>query len=285
MQLRDLHEGDLALWPQFLPDGRHFLYVVLSDESGRSGLYLGGLDGGSERISSVASYAVPIPGYILYVDQGVLHAQPVADGTFRSTGPPVTLAYRVAFNANTLRGVFAASRNGVLAYRTADQTRLTWVTREGQPVGAISEAASYLEFAIAPDGLHVAASVLDPVAGTSDIEVIDSDGSGTHRLTNDGTLNVAPSWTRDGSRIEYMTNHGGAWAQKAKPWQMAAAEETTLTTVPMENSADVRLSPDGRWSAYEHRSHETSVAIRSTASPAGPRSTCSAMSPRCCRPR
>ncbi len=36
--------NDMYLWPSFLPDGRHFLFNVRSEQPGKSGVYVGSLD-------------------------------------------------------------------------------------------------------------------------------------------------------------------------------------------------------------------------------------------------
>ena len=48
-------------WPQFLPDGHHFLYVVRSSKRDNSGIYLGSLDSWESKLllqtNSGARYA------------------------------------------------------------------------------------------------------------------------------------------------------------------------------------------------------------------------------------
>jgi eukaryotic-like serine/threonine-protein kinase len=36
-------------WPQFLPDGKHFLYLAAHPLSGNAGIYAGSIDGGSPK--------------------------------------------------------------------------------------------------------------------------------------------------------------------------------------------------------------------------------------------
>jgi len=46
----DPSQGDYQhTWPQFMPDGRHFLFLVRSTRAERSGIYLGSLDGDTPR--------------------------------------------------------------------------------------------------------------------------------------------------------------------------------------------------------------------------------------------
>ena len=56
-------------WPQFLPDGRHFLYVVRSSLPDQPGVYLGSLDGRVKRQLIQADWAAMYAeGHPLYMD-------------------------------------------------------------------------------------------------------------------------------------------------------------------------------------------------------------------------
>src|SRR5262249_29399381 len=69
------HEGSHR-YPQFLPDGHHFLYSILSGMKDETGIYVGSLDGKVKKhLINVRSNAVYVPpGYILFVDGDTLMA-------------------------------------------------------------------------------------------------------------------------------------------------------------------------------------------------------------------
>src|ERR1700674_17294 len=62
-------------FPQFLPDGRHFLRVVLTSE--QSGVYAGSLDDKSTKllVRTTTSAVYAAPGYLLFVDGDTLLAE------------------------------------------------------------------------------------------------------------------------------------------------------------------------------------------------------------------
>ena len=64
-------------WPQFLPDGRHFLFFMAYGRPETQGVYVGTLDGGEPtRVLAAESPAVYAPpGALLWVREGVLVAQ------------------------------------------------------------------------------------------------------------------------------------------------------------------------------------------------------------------
>jgi serine/threonine protein kinase len=111
------------LLPQFLPDGRRFLYIAGTAERGQSILYAASLDSsGRTAIMPTDSNVVLVPGYLLYVRERTLFAQgfdaerlqfrgeprPIADGII--SVPLVGCAVQCAD--------FAATRE-TLAYRAA----------------------------------------------------------------------------------------------------------------------------------------------------------------------
>ena len=65
-------------WPQFLPDGRRFLFLNATGQPDTRGIYVGSLNGGEPTrvmpAETAAAYAAP--GYLLLVSQGVLTVYP-----------------------------------------------------------------------------------------------------------------------------------------------------------------------------------------------------------------
>jgi len=45
-----------------------------------------------------------------------------------------------------------------------------------------------------------------------DIWVVNSDGSGETRLTDDGSVDGLPAWSPDGTSVAFLSNRGGTWA-------------------------------------------------------------------------
>ena len=78
-------------WPQFLPDGRHFLFFMAYGRPDTQGIYVGTLDGGEPtRVLAAETAAVyATPGALLWVRQGVLVAQRFDPATAVVSGEPI----------------------------------------------------------------------------------------------------------------------------------------------------------------------------------------------------
>ncbi len=197
-------------WATFLPDGKHFLYMAGSHGQGMksesNAIYVGAL-GSTEKtlLLQARSNAAYASGYLLYMRERVLLAQPFDAGSRRLTGDPVPLAEGVHYDTAFFRGVFSVSEKGLLVYGAgaADtRARLRWFDRAGKPIGEpIGEAAEYQSLAISPDGSRIAAAITDPGTGTPDIWIFDSRGVRT-RLTF-GSPSGSAVWSPDGARVAY----------------------------------------------------------------------------------
>ena len=84
-------------WPQFLPDGRHFLFFMAYGRPDTQGVYVGTLDGGEPtRVLAAETAAVYAPpGALLWVRQGVLVAQRFDPARGVVSGEPIPVAQAV----------------------------------------------------------------------------------------------------------------------------------------------------------------------------------------------
>lgn len=87
-------------WPQFLADGRRFLYWVRAASPDKTAVYISSLDKPQHRVQILPSESLgvyaPTPGgragYLLWVRQGALVAQPFDTAHLRLQGEAVSLA-------------------------------------------------------------------------------------------------------------------------------------------------------------------------------------------------
>ena len=107
-------------FPQFLPDGRHFLFLGGTGREVEQDMYVGSLDGGeSKRVLAARSVAVYAPpASLLWVEEGVLVAQPFDPARVVVSGEPIPVVQDVGLDEAVYRGAFAVSATGVLAHRT-----------------------------------------------------------------------------------------------------------------------------------------------------------------------
>ena len=92
--------------PQFLPDARHFLYLIKGANPNTTGIYLGSLDHPQERHRLLAAgykalYAASPDssfGWLLWLRQQTLMAQRCDADSLRLIGEPVPVADNVAID-------------------------------------------------------------------------------------------------------------------------------------------------------------------------------------------
>ena len=99
--------------PQFLPDGRHFLYYSRGS-SGASGVYVGQLDGTETRrlLDADAGAVYAESGHVIFVRQGALFAQAFDATRLSLSGDPVRLADRVVVRGGYQRRCAVHVRDG-----------------------------------------------------------------------------------------------------------------------------------------------------------------------------
>jgi serine/threonine protein kinase/Tol biopolymer transport system component len=196
--------------PSFLPDGVHFLYVVLSDEPEARGVYVGSLDGKApvQVLNGRYKTVYAEPGYLLYVRDGTLFAHAFNAQTHQlAAGPPHPLVESV------VAGSFSASPSGVLAIHPTndDRSQLTWFDRNGNELGRVEHSVDNYGIALSPDDRRVAVIKNDPQTDsrTQDIWVIDLARDAMTRLSAHPADDCCPVWSPDGREIVFSSERDG----------------------------------------------------------------------------
>jgi len=239
-------------FPQFLPDGRRFLFFAQGNPEGQ-GIYLGSLDGtDTTRLTPAEAAGAYIePGALVFLQQNALVVRrfDVAGGIL--TGDPVTVADRVSYDAGFSLGGFSLSAVGHLAYRAggSERRQLTWFDRTGKLVGVAGEpdANGLVTPALSPDGRRIA--VARAVQGNQDMWVIDVQRGGATRFTFDPASDAYGVWSPDGTRIAFMSNRKGIYDLFLKSSSGAGAEELVLASPFTKLPSDWSL--DGRFLLYQ----------------------------------
>jgi hypothetical protein len=119
-------------WPQFLPDGRHFILT-----EGRASVLLGELDSmqTTELLKTDATVVYSPPGVLLYVPPGskTLMAQPLDPKSWRPVGDPQSVVDQVGYASGSGYPPASTSAQGILAYweGTTVSTAPGWFDRKG----------------------------------------------------------------------------------------------------------------------------------------------------------
>jgi serine/threonine protein kinase len=248
-------------WPQFLPDGRHFLFFVRSGKVENTGVYIGALDSKETRqlLPNVLSAVYAPPGFLLFLRNETLMAQPFDAKELKLTGEQVPIAEKVAFNSGLGRGAFSVSENGVLTFRTGggqiDQP--LWFDRSGKQIGSLGDAGVYFNLALSPlDEKQVAVDRTDPQTGTNDIWLFDLSRDGvSSRFTTDPAGDSAPIWSPDAKRIVFASYRTGSWSLYEKAASGGGSEEVILAST--EEKAPDDWSRDGQFIVYESFNSKT----------------------------
>ena len=209
-----LGSGQAHRWPLFLPDGKHFLFTVdwsSPDDSLQNGMYVGSLDSTDTRLisSELTGNVYFASGYLLYVQERSLMAQPFDTAKLQTTGAPVALA---AEELEKQRGFsesgFSVSQNGLLIFQSAadSASRLVWYDSTGKELGQIPDSG-YEDPSISPDGRFLAVSSDDDHNGKYSIRVYDLKRGLSTRLA-DGGKDEVPTWSRDAKHITFGAKGG-----------------------------------------------------------------------------
>jgi len=253
------------LFPQFLPDGRHYLFLAVSAESG---IYVGSIDS-KERTRLLAAESRALyawPGYVLFNRGSTVFAQPFDADTLALSGEPVRVADGVptwtagpnTSPSQTRTASYAVSQAGVLAYRTggvtanptggADEQRtLLWIDRAGVRSDQVATTGTYAGLDLSPDGRRFAVHRHEGTGGDS--WSFDLAQGRMQRLTFDTTQdNSSPIWSPDGTKIAFASLRENRWGLYVKSADGTGNEELIVDSP--EQKAPQSWSPDGKLLVY-----------------------------------
>ncbi len=245
--------------PQFLPDGRHFIFSVQSESPESTGIYLGSLDSsGSKRLVNSNTNAVYAgtgngSGYLLFTRGTDLLAQRFDLGRLSLTGTPFPVAQRVliAVAGGIARAAVSASQNGVLVYRTrvdAGSSELVWLDRQGRRLSRLGDPADYSNPSLSPDEKKLIVSRMDLQTRTRDLWLFDVSSGAASRFTFDPADETNAVWSADGTRIAYNVVHNSVIDIYEK--DVAGASQPKPLLRSGENKFIHQWSPDGRLLLY-----------------------------------
>jgi hypothetical protein len=141
-------------FPQFLPDGKHFLYFILGVNTPASGIYIVSLDAAPEKQGRNQILATPYvalyaqtpggsSGHLLFLRGKTLFAQPFDPNHLLLNGAPRAIAENVG--ARSLHAEFSVSQTGILAFSTAGNVyrSVTVASRDGTTIETLGKPDAY----------------------------------------------------------------------------------------------------------------------------------------------
>jgi eukaryotic-like serine/threonine-protein kinase len=218
-------------WPSFLPDQKHFLFVVRAITRENSGLYVASLDGGTpKRIGGIESSAIYTPrnssnpGELVYVRGSQIIGQPFSLDTFAFSGEPTTVADLGWIDTSTTRVPVSISDTGVLVYGGGQSagSQFVWYNLTGKELSRFNYSGVTRFLRLSPDMKMAAAEKLDFRFGSGSLWLLGTQQSMSTRFTFEQISAYTPVWSPDGQYIAYTVHTG---------------KETELTVAAIDGSS------------------------------------------------
>ena len=235
-----------VLFPVFLPDGNHFLYVAVGSVPDNEGFYVGSLDSKPPKRlkplgTRLANMAYSSQGYLLIAGE-TLTAQQFDLSRLEIQGQPLQLAETVDW--------FSVSDSGLLLFRKGvvvqQNKELTWFNRSGEAMGRVGAPANYGDVELSPKADRVAVDMISNQ--NRDVWAIDIARNVTSRITSDAASDWSPSWSPDESQLLFASSRGGVNHIYRKSSTGVGEEE--MVSPNDSNQIPVNWSPDGRYIVF-----------------------------------
>ncbi len=246
--------------PQFLPDGRHFLYWVRGNSDVR-GIYVSELGSAESRrlLDADPGAKYVSSGHLLFLRRDTLFAQDFDPIRLELTGNPFPIAEQVASN---LGSGISVSGAGSIAFRTSSanaQRQFVWFDRSGRELSKAGDSVSTPLSApsLSLDGQRVA--LYRALDGNTDVWLFETKRGVLSRFTSDVADDVGPVWSPDGDRIVFSSNRKGIADLYEKSATAGGSEDLLLSTAQDKTAMD--WSPDGRFLLFHSEDAKRSFDI------------------------
>jgi Tol biopolymer transport system component len=269
-------------WPEVLPGSKDALITIWRGSGSLDSARLGLLSLGDGKVTDLgvrgANPHYAAPGYIVFAQVGgSVSAVPFSLRRLATTGSPVRLLQNV-WTGGGGGSDFAVSDNGALVYHggipDAEEVSLLAVDMEGRARPLVSLGKDrFGEPRLAPDGRHLAVAIGPPQpSDTGQIWVYDLASGARTRLSATG-VNIRPEWSRDGSRVVYISRQRDSQFVVSQRWDEPAQSEV-LARGRTPAFYELAMGPAHGWSAVR-----TGLAPGGSAIVVAPTDTLSAQRP------
>lgn len=263
-------------WPQFLPDGRHFLFFAAGESAERTGVYAGALDSSERRLlfasetnavfSSVSGGLSGSSGYLLFMKSRASGARGGASfdlmawvfhpSNLKLIGQPFTLGSNIGAIQTLAFAPISVSGNAVLVYQTVEEAtrQLLWLDRGGKSLGGVGGPGDWGPPRISHDGRSVVAgkAIASPEPNP-DLWLLRADSAAA--ITS-GTAAMSPVWSPDGTHVAYVAIEGDSYSLYVTAAASGARPELLLKSRYNKHLTD--WSPDGRYILFSQANPDTS---------------------------
>jgi Tol biopolymer transport system component len=236
--------------PWFLPDGKHFLFQGIPSGISTT-LRIGALDSTEVktvvRASSNGAYS---SGYLLYLRENTLMAQPFDQTRLATSGEAVPIAQQVAsiVRNGLLRGEFSASGERLLAYNPGPETsrlQLTWFDRAGRQMGTLGDPSDFFTLEFSPDHTSVATSRTH----NSEVWIYEVARGLPARFTSSAGSPQEAVWSPDGRSVAYLVKRNGMYGLYRSAVDGSGKEELLYEDGVLKIPSS--WSPDGRFLLFD----------------------------------
>ena len=249
--------------PQFLPDGRRFLYYLRASAEQR-GVYVGDLEAtppDRRLVDSDAGAVYASSGHLLFVRKGTLFAQRFDSDRLTVAGDPFPVAEGVTTSTGQFVHTVSVSTTGSIAYRrnaALGQRQFVWFDRSGKELQRLGGPSSILnQPSLSRDGERVV--YYRGQNSNVDVWAMDTRRGAVSRLTSDPADDVMAVISPDGARIVFSSNRSGTLELYSMAVSSTAAEELLFSDGTFKTPTD--WSWDGRFLLFTTEGAKRSLDI------------------------
>jgi Tol biopolymer transport system component len=210
-----------AVWPQFLADGRHYIFYQQTDNAETAGVYVASLDSPDSRrlfasqtnaVYSISSLDTPKTGYLLYINERNLMAVPFHTIKLEVAGEAIVLANDIGAVRSLSLAPISVSAGGVLVYQGVGQPtrQMVWLDRAGRQLVTAGEPGEYGPPRVSPDGNRAVVAKVGKDQRSAHLWLLDRSGA-AQQISSGSIHEGSPVWAPDGTRIAYFAAQGAAY--------------------------------------------------------------------------